>query len=130
MEIPFEQARTLAINTIAAKVLEALGGPERDAILAQAVKKSIEGWEFTTAIDKAVAAKAHEAAIEYLDQNEIRQTIRLAVYDALQVALQSLRPAMTQAFIASLAESQAGHYRSLLREKLDDIRKEKEGEPK
>jgi len=98
-----DEAMTKAIQTvIAAKIVEALDGPQRDAILAKAVTDSLAGYSFNRVLETMIEERAGRAAREMLESGRYDVEIGRAVASGLGGLIGELPDALRSAFLHSL----------------------------
>lgn len=75
-----------AVQTaVANAILDALNGPQRDAIIVESVKKFLGDWSFKRAIEEIISERAKEKAKEILASGAYDDSIDLAIRDGFDM---------------------------------------------
>ena len=83
-------------------ILSAVDGPQRDAILATAVKGCLGGWEFNAAVKAIVHERVKVLAVELMATGRWDEEIRAALATSFADTIAAVRPALRETLIEAL----------------------------
>jgi len=92
-----EEIKSAVRDTIAAQILEGLDTETRDALLQEAIVKTIGSWEIRSEIRDVIAEKARERAAEIMATDAYAKKLARAVKQGCEDCLKTLRASTCEA---------------------------------
>jgi macrodomain Ter protein organizer (MatP/YcbG family) len=96
MKIEDAAIRDAVVTAIAAQVLQTIDSAHRDTILRQAIETALKSWDFSSAVQKAVATQAAETATRLCATEEWGLRIEATIKDAFETYLRALKENLTR----------------------------------